>query len=49
MRKQQRLRNLAREWLHSTHARASILRFDVAAVMPDGRGGWAVDVLEGAF
>ena len=30
-------------------ARAEQLRFDVASVRPDGRGGWIVDVFEAAF
>jgi Holliday junction resolvase-like predicted endonuclease len=48
-RKQQRLRLLARLWLASAPRRAQRLRFDVASVRPDGRGGWAIDVLEAAF
>jgi putative endonuclease len=48
-RKQERLRALARAWLAASPVRARILRFDVASVMPDGRGGWRVDVLEAAF
>ena len=48
-RKQQRLRLLARLWLADRTARVPALRFDVASVMPDGRGGWTVDVLEAAF
>ena len=48
-RKQQRLRLLARLWLADQAARVPALRFDVASVMPDGRGGWTVDVLEAAF
>ena len=48
-RKQQRLRNLARQWLLASDVAAADLRFDVAAVMPDGRGGWEVDVFEAAF
>ena len=48
-RKQARLRKLAVRWLAENSARAEILRFDVASVMPDGRGAWTVDVLEAAF
>jgi putative endonuclease len=48
-RKQARLRKLAVRWLADNHARADILRFDVASVTPDGRGAWTVDVLEAAF
>ncbi len=48
-RKQARLRKLAVRWLAENAARADVLRFDVAAVKPDGRGGWSVDVLEAAF
>jgi putative endonuclease len=47
--KQQRLRLLARLWLSAGNVRARELRFDVASVLPDGRGGWSVDVLEAAF
>jgi putative endonuclease len=47
--KQARLRKLAVQWLGENHARADVLRFDVASVMPDGQGVWQVDVLEGAF
>ena len=47
-RKQARLRGLAREWLAAHRVRAEVLRFDVAAVRPNGRG-WDVDVIEGAF
>ncbi|HEX5614807.1 MAG TPA: YraN family protein [Acidimicrobiia bacterium] len=48
--KQQRLRRLARLWLaaHPT-TRAATIRFDVASVAPDGRGGWRVDVIDSAF
>ena len=49
VRKQQRLRLLARLWLADQAARVPALRFDVASVRPDGRGGWTVDVLEAAF
>ena len=48
-RKQMRLRTLALRWLDARGARADQLRFDVASVRPDGRGGWCVDVLDGAF
>jgi putative endonuclease len=48
-RKQARLRKLALRWLGDNHARADVLRFDVASVMPDGNGVWNVDVLEAAF
>ena len=48
-RKQQRLRLLARHWLAASATRPNELRFDVASVTPDGRGGWLVDVLEAAF
>jgi putative endonuclease len=47
--KQQRIRLLARRFLADTEVRARGLRFDVASVMPDGTGGWDVDVLEAAF
>jgi putative endonuclease len=48
-RKQQRLRSLAGQWLGAHRERADVLRFDVAAVSPNGRGGWIVDVIEAAF
>jgi putative endonuclease len=48
-RKQQRLRTLAGQWLAAHRERADELRFDVAAVSPDGRGGWIVEVIEAAF
>ena len=48
-RKQARLRKLAVLWLSENGARADVLRFDVASVTPDGRGGWIVDVFEAAF
>jgi putative endonuclease len=48
-RKQQRLRLLARLWLAAAPRRAQVLRFDVASVRPDGRGGWSIDVLEAVF
>jgi putative endonuclease len=48
-RKQARLRKLAVRWLTDNGARADVLRFDVAEVLPDGRGAWIVDVLEAAF
>jgi putative endonuclease len=47
--KQIRIRRLAVRWLADNGERAADLRFDVAAVTPDGRGRWIVDVLEGAF
>ena len=48
-RKQQRLRMLAGRWLAAHHDVGAELRFDVASVRPDGRGGWDVDVLTDAF
>jgi len=48
-RKQQRLRMLAGRWLAEHGSAGSILRFDVADVRPDGRGGWHVDVFTNAF
>ncbi len=48
-RKQQRLRLLAGRWLADHASAGSTLRFDVAEVRPDGRGGWQVDVLTNAF
>jgi putative endonuclease len=48
-RKQQRLRQLAARWLTENGSAGSTLRFDVAAVQPDRRGGWHVDVLTNAF
>ena len=48
-RKQQRLRLLAGRWLAAHATAAPVLRFDVAAVLPDGRGGWLVDVITDAF
>jgi putative endonuclease len=47
--KQARIRRLAVQWLAAGGDRAASLRFDVAAVTPDGRGQWIVDVLESAF
>jgi putative endonuclease len=47
--KQARIRRLAVQWLADTAERAAVLRFDVAAVKPDGRGRWIVDVIEDAF
>src|SRR5262249_25583854 len=47
--KQARIRRLAVQWLADNDERAAELRFDVAAVQPDGRGQWIVDVIEGAF
>jgi putative endonuclease len=48
-RKQQRIRALAGRWLTAHGETAPALRFDVAAVQPDGRGGWIVDMLTDAF
>ena len=48
-RKRQRLRTLARLWLAAHEVSAPALRFDVAAVGPDGRGSWNVDVVTNAF
>jgi putative endonuclease len=48
-RKQQRLRTLAARWLADHRVHVDTLRFDVASVLPDGTGGWSVDVLEAAF
>jgi putative endonuclease len=48
MRKQLRIRKLARSWLAAHDASASNLRFDVAAVLP-GPNGWEVDVITNAF
>ena len=48
-RKQQRIRLLAGRWLADHGSGGSTLRFDVAEVRPDGRGGWLVDVLTNAF
>ena len=48
-RKQARLRKLVVQWLAAHDARADELRFDVASVRPDGRGGFLVDVFEAAF
>jgi putative endonuclease len=48
--KRRRLRRLASLWLAANPgAGRAELRFDVASVTPDGRGGLAVDVLEHAF
>ncbi len=47
--KQARIRRLALQWLSANDQRADVLRFDVAGVQPDGRGGWLIDVLEAAF
>jgi putative endonuclease len=49
LRKQQRLRQLAGQWLSAHRAQRGALRFDVASVVPDGGGGWVVTVLEHAF
>jgi putative endonuclease len=48
-RKRQRLRLLAGRWLDAHDASAGSLRFDVASVRPDGRGGWDVEMLANAF
>src|SRR5690348_8230497 len=48
-RKQQRIRMLAARGLAEHGSSGSTLRFDVAAVRPDGRGSWSVDVLTNAF
>ncbi len=48
-RKQQRLRQLAGQWLHAHRVHYRALRFDVASVVPDGNGSWVVSVLEHAF
>jgi putative endonuclease len=48
-RKQQRIRLLAARWLTEHGSSGSTLRFDVADVRPDGRGGWRVDVFTSAF
>lgn len=48
MRKQLRIRKLARSWLAAHDASARNLRFDVAAVLP-GQNGWEVDVITDAF
>jgi len=47
-RKQARIRALARMWLADHDERADVVRFDVAAVTPDGRG-WSVEVFAAAF
>ncbi len=49
VRKQQRLRLLAGRWLGAHVSSANRLRFDVASVGPNGRGGWDVDVITNAF
>jgi putative endonuclease len=49
VRKQHRLRMLAGRWLAAHDTSAPSFRFDVAAVRPDGRGGWLVEVLRDAF
>jgi putative endonuclease len=48
-RKRQRLRLLAGRWLAANDGGAGSLRFDVASVRPDGRGGWEVEMLANAF
>jgi putative endonuclease len=47
--KQRRLRLLAVRWLAEHGTAGATLRFDVAAVRPDGRGSWDVDVFTNAF
>jgi putative endonuclease len=49
MRKQLRIRKLAGRWLAEHDSSAANLRFDVAAVLPNGRNGWEVDVITDAF
>lgn len=49
VRKQQRLRMLAGRWMAAHRSPAAGFRFDVAAVQPDGRGGWNVEMLTDAF
>lgn len=49
VRKQQRVRLLGAMWLRAHGGSHATVRFDVASVTPDGRGGWQVEVLEGAF
>ena len=49
VRKQQRLRLLAARWLDAHPHRGLAIRFDVASVVPDRRGGWTVTVFEHAF
>ncbi len=48
-RKRQRLRILAAKWLDEQRAAVRELRFDVASVTPGPDGGFAIEVLEGAF
>jgi putative endonuclease len=48
-RKRQRLRMLAGRWLDAHDDGAGSLRFDVASVRPDGRGGWTVEMFANAF
>jgi putative endonuclease len=48
-RKRQRLRLLAGRWLDAHEDGAGTLRFDIASVRPDGRGGWDVEMLANAF
>ena len=40
---------LAGRWLDVHDEAAGSLRFDVASVRPDGRGGWDVEMLTTAF
>ena len=48
-RKQARIRKLAAQWLAAKSGDGVDVRFDVASVHPDGRGGWIVDVIDAAF
>jgi putative endonuclease len=48
-RKQARIRALASQWLTENRIRGDVVRFDVAAVRPDGRGAWLVEVIDAAF
>lgn len=48
-RKRARIRVLAARWLAEQRPGAVDVRFDVASVRPDGRGAWAVEVVEAAF
>jgi putative endonuclease len=47
--KRKRLRMLAGRWLAVHDSGPGSLRFDVASVRPDGRGGWDVEMLADAF
>ena len=48
-RKQLRIRKLAGRWLSEHNTAGANLRFDVAAVLPDGKGGWRVEMITDAF